>query len=356
MTDGVVFSREHHIGLITLTRPKALNALTLTMILAMQEQLLAWQDDSDIHAVVVRAEPGKAFCAGGDVRWLYETGKQDDPEQMAFFWHEYRLNHFIHHFKKPYIALMDGITMGGGVGISLHGSHPVASTSFSFAMPETGIGFFPDIGASHLLSRCPNQFGTYLALTGNRLNAAEAYELGLVRYVVPAEAMKDLLDDLMKQDLSQDTLAKIESCLNRYTRPYSSDMSTLCEYVNSAFNFNEVEDIVDYLKSKQEDWYHETLATLQAKAPLSLKVTLRQMKKASMMNLAQCLTMDFNLVNHFMRGNDFYEGVRALLVDKDKQPKWQPSHLEEVTEQMVSSYFEPVETSLSFEKDETYSP
>ncbi|GGI78647.1 enoyl-CoA hydratase/isomerase family protein [Legionella impletisoli] len=349
MTEGVAFSRENHIGLITLNRPKALNALSLPMILAIQEQLLAWQEDSKIHAVVVRALPGKAFCAGGDVRWLYEAGQQDNPEQMDFFWHEYRLNHFIHHFKKPYIALMDGITMGGGVGISLHGSHPIASTAFTFAMPETGIGFFPDIGASHLLSLCPNQFGTYLALTGNRLNAADAFQLGLVRYVVETEAMKDLLDELIKLDLSQHASKQIESCLSRYTTTYASNMVSIQAKVKESFNYGEVEAIVSFLESKEDDWHQKTLTILQAKAPLSLKVTLRQIRKAMTMNLAECLKMDFNLVNHFMQGNDFYEGVRALLVDKDKEPNWQPKCLEAVTNEMVSTYFEPAEKPLSFE-------
>ena len=169
MTDDIVFERKQQIGLITLKRPQALNALTLPMIKALQQQLLQWEGDKSIHAVVIQADVGKAFCAGGDVRWLYESGLAKNPEQMQFFWHEYRLNHTIHQFKKPYIALMNGITMGGGVGISLHGSHPVATENFVFAMPETGIGFFPDIGASYLLARCPGQTGIYLGLTGNNL-------------------------------------------------------------------------------------------------------------------------------------------------------------------------------------------
>lgn len=169
MTEEVLFSQEGQLGFITLNRPKALNALTLTMIMALQKQLSIWKEDYSIKAVVVQAVPGNAFCAGGDIRWLYNAGRSKDSEQMQFFWHEYRLNHFIHHFGKPYISLLDGITMGGGVGISLHGSHPVASERFVFAMPETGIGFFPDIGASYLLNRCPGFLGVYLGLTGNKL-------------------------------------------------------------------------------------------------------------------------------------------------------------------------------------------
>src|SRR3990167_6937496 len=148
MTEDILYTRENHIGLVTLNRPKALNALTYPMLIALQDQLSAWQEDKDIHAVVVRAVEGRAFCAGGDIRHIYQLGR-DNPETMAFFSHEYRLNRFIHEFTKPYIALMDGITMGGGVGIALHGSHPVASERFTFAMPEAGIGFYPDIGASY---------------------------------------------------------------------------------------------------------------------------------------------------------------------------------------------------------------
>jgi enoyl-CoA hydratase/carnithine racemase len=311
------------------------------MIIALQQQLQQWQEDSSIHAVVIRAAPGKAFCAGGDVRWLYEAGKNHDPKQMQFFWHEYRLNHFIHQFNKPYIALMDGITMGGGVGISLHGSHPVASERFVFAMPETGIGFFPDIGASYLLSRCPGVLGVYLGLTGNRLNPADAYHLGLIKHIIPADRFDDTLHKLIEADLSMNASVEVDKCLQQTAIPVqTTPIAELIATINHCFNATEMEAIINNLTEVDDEWHRETLNTLQQKAPLSLKVTLAQIQKARALDMAECVTMDYCLVGHFMRDSDFYEGVRALLVDKDKSPRWTPDSLAKVTEAKVADYFE----------------
>lgn len=341
MGEDILFTREQHIGLITLQRVQALNALTLPMIIALQEQLHAWKHDNDIHAVVIQAAPGKAFCAGGDVRWLYDMGRSNNPQQMQFFWHEYRLNHFIHHFDKPYIALLDGVTMGGGVGISLHGSHPVASERFMFAMPETGIGFFPDIGACYLLSHCPGQFGVYLALAGARLGPADAYQLGLVKQMVHSDKFQHVLASLIEADLSIDAHARVDSCLKSYsmlTQP--APIMDLQLAINSCFNHNDVESIMAALVETNDSWQGEVAKTLQQKAPLSLKVTLAQMRKAKSMSMGDCIKMDYCLVGHFMQGHDFYEGVRALLVDKDKSPHWQPNLLSQVSNANVADYFE----------------
>lgn len=340
MAAEIIFAKEGQIGLVTLNRPEALNALTLSMLNALQEQLAAWAQDEAIAAVVVRASPGKAFCAGGDIRWLYEAGKSDDPKQMDFFWHEYRLNNYIHHYKKPYIALMDGITMGGGVGISLHGSHPVATERFVFAMPETGIGFFPDIGASYLLSRCPDATGVYLGLTGNRLNAGEAQSLDLVRFTINSEQIDSLLEQLIDTDLSNHAQIKIDALLHEYTSPIFRDQKMQhLEHISSAFNQPSVEAIFKELQKHDTEWHWQTLNSLKAKSPLSLKVTFAQIKKAKSMSMAECVQMDYCLVGHFMHHPDFYEGVRALLIDKDKKPKWQPGVLSEVSEDMVTSFF-----------------
>ncbi|MBA2651274.1 MAG: enoyl-CoA hydratase/isomerase family protein [Tatlockia sp.] len=341
MTLDIAFSREKHIGLISLKRPKALNALTLPMIKALQQQLQLWEEDNDIHAVIIQAEEGKAFCAGGDVRWLYETGLAKNPEQMQFFWHEYRLNHFIHRFKKPYIALMDGITMGGGVGISLHGSHPVATERFIFAMPETGIGFFPDIGASYLLARCPGQTGVYLGLTGNRLNANEALSLGLIKSAVASEQLPKLLTRLIQTDLSEDAHNRVNDCLQEFAMPVANvPMNTEQEVIDSCFGKETIENILSALQIKANDWSLATKNNLEQKAPLSLKVTLAQIQKAKTLSMEECLKMDYRLVNHFMCDSDFYEGIRALLVDKDKSPHWQPKSLSFVSEARVAEYFE----------------
>lgn len=349
MDKDITFSRERHIGLITLQRVQALNALTLPMIMALQEQLLTWQKDDDIHAVVIQAAPGKAFCAGGDVRWLYDTGRAKNPQQMQFFWHEYRLNHFIAHFGKPYISLMDGVTMGGGVGISLHGSHPVASERFMFAMPETGIGLFPDIGAGYLLSRCPGQFGVYLGLTGARLGASDALELGLVKQVIPSESFQGLLTMLIEMDLSNEAHHRIDACLQRFTGPiHLAPIMNLKTDVDACFNHHDVEAIIETLMDAGGEWHRETVTSLRQKSPLSLKVTLAQIQKSKTMSLTDCLKMDYCLVGHFMHDHDFYEGVRALLIDKDKTPHWQPNSLSAVSRSKVADYFEYGQPELPF--------
>lgn len=340
MAEDLLFARQKHIGVITLQRVQALNALTLPMILSLQQQLQAWEDDAEIHAVIIQAAPGKAFCAGGDVRWLYDAGKEGDPKQMQFFWHEYRLNHFIHHFSKPYIALMDGVTMGGGVGISLHGSHPVASERFIFAMPETGIGFFPDIGASYLLAQCPGSWGMYLGLTGNRLGPADAKALRLVKHVIPSDKFQDAIDMLVAADLSTNAHAKVDHCLETFSLSLQVSAINLQDDIDTCFGSDDVESILTKLSVSDGDWHHQTFKTMMQKAPLSLKITFEQIRKARSLSMAECVKMDYCLVGHFMRDHDFYEGVRALLVDKDKSPHWQPNALSAISHARVADYFE----------------
>ncbi|TAL62350.1 MAG: enoyl-CoA hydratase/isomerase family protein [Legionella sp.] len=345
MTEEVLFTQKGQIGLITLNRPNALNALTLTMIKAMQKQLELWKNDSNIKAVVLAAAPGNAFCAGGDVRWLYQTGKDQDPEQMQFFWHEYRLNHFIHYLGKPYLSLMDGITMGGGVGVSLHGSHPIASERFVFAMPETSIGFFPDIGASYLLNRCSGDLGIYLGLTGNRLGPEEAQAAGLIKALVKSERMPLLLDALIKADWSQEPYDVVDACIKSFAETPTGTINQH-KLIDSCFAKTSIEKIREALQQSGDTWSAETLSSIDKKSPLSLKITLAQLQKTKGLDLGECLKIDYDLVGHFMQGSDFYEGVRALLVDKDKNPRWQPASLDLVTEKMVVNYFEREDQGL----------
>lgn len=340
MTEEVLFTKEGQLGLILLNRPGALNALTLSMILAMQRQLSLWKHDDSVRAVVIQAAPGSAFCAGGDVRSLYYSGRLNDSEQMQFFWHEYRLNQFIHNFDKPYISLIDGMVMGGGVGISMHGSHPVASDHFVFAMPETSIGFFPDIGASYLLTRCPGSLGVYLGLTGNRLGAHDALKAKLVKAVVASDQMTSLLNALKKKDLSENAMAEVDKCLREYSLASSeSDPSQIKPAINVCFAHSSIEMIKASLQDIPGVWPVSVDNALSQKSPLSLKITLEQLRKAKGLSLEQCLQMDYDMVSHFMHGSDFYEGVRALLIDKDKKPKWHPDRLDLVTEHMVADYF-----------------
>lgn len=341
MSESIIFTQEKHIGLVTLNRPQALNALSLEMIDEFYAQLQAWERDESVHAVVVCAkEDSRAFCAGGDIRWLYEAGLKQDPSQIDFFIHEYRLNQYIHDYSKPYIALMDGITMGGGVGISLHGSHPVASDNFKFAMPETGIGFFPDIGASYLLARCPDNFGIYLGLTGARINANAALALGLVKYVIKSSEFANILSNLLEVDLSFAAHIRVDHCLQTFSKPdLNTNITDIRQDVSNCFAANNVEDIFAKLQACNAKWHVETLQNLQLKSPLSLKVTLQQIIFAKDKDLADCLAMDLHLVRHFMQDNDFYEGVRALLIDKDNLPKWKPASLDEVSPSMLDRYF-----------------
>lgn len=349
MTEDVLFTQEGQLGLITLNRPGALNALTLTMILAMQRQLSLWKEDDSIRAVVVQAAPGNAFCAGGDIRALYFSGRLNDSEQMQFFWHEYRLNHFIHHLGKPYISLIDGMVMGGGVGISLHGSHPVACDRFVFAMPETSIGFFPDIGASYLLTRCPGHLGTYLGLTGNRLGPYDALKAGLVKKVMSAEHIPALLKALQQADLSADASKAVDQCLHEYAASASdSEPSQIKPAINVCFAHPSIEMIKASLQDQEGVWPVSIENALSQKSPLSLKVTLEQLNRAKGLTLAECLQMDYTLVSHFMHGKDFYEGVRALLIDKDKDPHWNPESLDMVSDSMVANYFERRHTGLEW--------
>lgn len=349
MFTDLLFEQQGQLGLVTLNRPQALNALTLDMVLELQKQLSEWKEDQSIKAVVVRAVPGNAFCAGGDIRSLYFAGQETRSEQMQFFWNEYRVNHFIHHFGKPYISLMDGITMGGGVGISMHGSHPIASERLVFAMPETGIGFFPDIGASHLLSRCPGYSGIYLGLTGNRIGPKDAMTVGLVRQVVSSERMPDLLDELLQVDLSQDAHQRVDDCINRFAMGDAlEEASQLKPLIDDCFAKPTVELIFQYLENTEGAWAASVLHTLEKKSPFSLKVTLAQLQKARGLSLADCLKMDYTIVSHFIHGSDFYEGVRALLIDKDKKPRWQPARLDLVTDEMVVNYFEKSGEGLTF--------
>lgn len=344
MTQDILFTQQGQLGLITLNRPKALNALTFDMIKELQKQLSVWKKDEAIKAVVIHAVPGNAFCAGGDVRWLHQSCID---EQTEFFWHEYRLNHFIHHLGKPYIALMDGITMGGGVGISLHGSHPIASERFVFAMPETSIGFFPDIGASHLLSQCHDSLGVYLGLSGNRMTAFEAKDAGLVRAIIASEQMPHVLEKLSQSDLTHNAYEAVDRCLASFVQEEAKPLAAI-NTIKDCFSLASVEEILAALEQHEDFWAQELSKKLKQKAPFSLKLTLAQLQKASGLTLADCLKMDFNLVRHFMSDQDFYEGVRASLIDKDKNPQWNPARLDLVAEEKIISYFEPSARHLEF--------
>lgn len=340
------------LGLITLNRPKALNALNHEMIQSLYQTLCDWQADPTLLAVIVRAAEGRAFCAGGDIRYIYDAMKANDATISQFFWDEYRLNHCIYHFSKPYIALMDGITMGGGVGISIHGSHRVATERFSFAMPETTIGFFPDIGATHFLSRLEGALGPYLGLSGARLNSADSVFAGLVDLQVDSARLDDIIEAISQCDMSGDANEAITHALSDFAvHAGESTFAQQAKDIHHIFKHSTIESILEALQTQQDEWALRCLADLQSKSPISLKVTLDALKKGASQSFDACMQMEYRLVNHFLEAPDFMEGVRALIIDKDKNPNWQPSQLADISDDDIAHYFSALhQPELQFDK------
>lgn len=336
MTEGVILRREAALGHITLDRPKALNALTHEMCASVFEALRDWARDDAIHAVLIDAVPGRAFCAGGDIRSIYHLGRQDPPQAEAYFANEYSLNAAIRHFPKPYIALLNGITMGGGAGLSVHGSHRIATENASFAMPETGIGLYPDVGGSYFLSRLPGETGTYLALAGARIGSPDMLSLGLATDFVPSGRLHQMAPRLAQgqtadaaiQDLRQ-VVTEIPP-LNQYRRE-----------IDEAFSGPSVEAIIAKLQAGSA-WAGEVARNLELRSPTSLKLTLKALREAKSLDFDDCMRMEYRLTLRVLRGHDLYEGVRALLIDRDQRPRWRPDSLSLVTDELIDAYFAPL--------------
>lgn len=327
------------VGEIVLNRPKALNALSLSMCEALYVQLIRWEQDKKIKAVIIRGEGGRAFCAGGDVRSLYQHRNEPDV-MMNFFHQEYRMNQAIFHFTKPYISLLDGITMGGGAGISIHGSHRVASEFFSFAMPETAIGFFPDVGAGYFLNRCPKKTGYYLGLTGDTIELSDAVALGLVNHFVKREQLPDLITALCAADFSDCPLQHVSRLISEYH--FSLGETQLMQHVleiEDCFSGNDIASIFKKLHDLNNDWSKKVIATLKKRSPKSLAVTLCYLQRAATLNFNEIMQLDLHLAGVFMQNADFFEGVRALLIDKDQSPKWSPATIEELNDGQIEKMF-----------------
>ncbi len=334
------------VGFITLSRPRALNALTLDMVRGLMGQLLAWQSDPAVLAVAVRGSnkegPFGAFCAGGDIRFLHQAGSQGDPRLEDFFTEEYALNHLIHGYSKPYIAFMDGIVMGGGMGISQGAALRLVTERTKMAMPETAIGLFPDVGGGYFLSRCPGRTGEWLALTGESIGADEALALGLAdrRIEVPAQAL--LWDALGSQ--SFEGAEAIKTLVFSKTIASSAYEISARGQIDQYFSLANVSAIVAALEAAGGDWERSTAATLHKRSPLMLCVVLEQIRRARAMNLADDLRMERDMVRHcfYLRPgqSETLEGIRALAVDKDHAPQWNPARIEDVTPAMVAPFFE----------------
>ena len=332
MTDDVLCRKEGALGRITLNRPKALNALTRDMCVEMKRALDAWAGDADVKTVAIEAVPGRAFCAGGDIRALYDDAKTYAPQ---FYADEYRLNACIKHYPKPYIALIDGICMGGGVGVSVHGSHRVVSENVTFAMPETAIGFFPDIGGSYFLPRLPGELGLYFALTGIRLKAADMIYAGISTHFVRAEKLQVIAPRLASGEPPGKILTELSE------KPGEAPLAENRSAIDRCFSQASVELILDALKG-EGDWGKETAEVLRMKSPTALKVTFRLMREGKKMEFDDCMRQEYRLAVHAVADHDFREGVRAVVVDKDQDPKWDPPSLDLVTDAAVAKYFAPL--------------
>jgi len=308
-----------------------------------------WEKDLTVSNVILRGTGQKAFCAGGDVVQVYHSGLQGGTIHKDFFEEEYKLDYLIGTLSSPHIALLDGVTMGGGVGLSVHGKFRVATENTVFAMPETGIGFFPDVGGSFFLPRLNGSLGTYLALTGQRLKGQDVVIAGVATHYVPSTALRALEEDLVHLK-SRDSLA-VDKTLNKFTQPTVPGQAKIIQerdLINRVFSLDSIEQIFDALHKEKSEFAVETLKLLELMSPTSLKISLRLMREGAKLNLAQCLVLEYAVSQTFMNGHDFYEGVRALLVDKDRKPKWEPKTINEVKDSSTQKYFE-VSTSLELE-------
>ncbi|XP_054133981.1 3-hydroxyisobutyryl-CoA hydrolase, mitochondrial [Melozone crissalis] len=342
----VLLEKKGGAGVITLNRPKALNALNLPMIQKIYPQVKTWEQDPETFLIIIKGTGGKAFCAGGDIRAITEAGKVGGKLIQDFFIGEYRLNNAIGTCKKPYVALIDGITMGGGVGVSVHGHFRVATEKTVFAMPETAIGLFPDVGGGYFLPRLSGKIGYYLALTGCRLKGRDVLKAGIATHFVESEKLPALEKDLIA--LKSPSKEKIADLLNSYHMKCTIDqekefsLDEHMEKINSLFSANSMEEIVKKLKQDGSPFAMKQLETINKMSPTSLKLTLRQLREGSSMSLQEVLRMEYRLSQACMKGHDFYEGVRAVLIDKDQSPKWKPAALEEVSDEFVDNCFKPL--------------
>jgi enoyl-CoA hydratase len=345
-TDEILLGRKGGLAILTINRPQALNALTLDNYRRFDPTLRDWAADPSVHAVVVRGAGDRAFCAGGDVRAVYEAGRGigGDPSLTAvFFREEYELIRGIHHFPKPYIAIIDGITMGGGAGISVNGAYRIATERTQFAMPETGIGLFPDVGATRFLNHCPGHIGRYLGLTGVRLNPADALYCGFATHLMHRDDIEALLDELTGDHVA------VEAVLSRFgAAPDPPPLALLQPAIDRCFAGDTVEAILEALAADTEAggvharWAAETRSDLLTKSPTSLKITLRQLTIGRDYDLDAALALEYRLTQHVMAGHDFYEGIRAMLIDRDRKPQWRPVTLAEVSESIIDGYFAPI--------------
>lgn len=335
-SNEIVFEKVNNVGTILLNRPKQLNALNLTMVKEMHKSLDAIEKDNDIKAVVVKGAGEVAFCAGGDVKTVRQDCLDNKEDlSLEFFREEYQLNYRIANFKKPYISLLNGVTMGGGVGLSVHGKYRIATEKTLFAMPETAIGFFADVGGSYFLPRLANHTGLFLALTGNRVKGEDNKRVGIATHFVSQNNLSNLENELSSaNDLDN---GKVAAILNGFDQTVEGEYDTTM--ISKIFSASTLEEMYARLEKENTDWSKQQLKLLNKMSPTALKVAIRQLKEGSEMDLKKCLEMEYMLTQRFMNDSDFFEGVRAVLVDRGSKPSWKPANYSEVTSDRVDWFF-----------------
>jgi enoyl-CoA hydratase len=349
VVSDIAIEARGRLGLITLERGQALNALTHDMICAIGDALETWENDERIVHVAIRSADEKAFSAGGDLRGIYDIGlaakRGEAPLPIAFFRDEYRLNARIKTYPKPYIALINGIVMGGGVGVSINGRYRIAGENIQFAMPEVGIGFFPDVGGTFFLPRLPGKTGIYLGMTGTRIGLADCLWTGLATHFAPGEGFDALIEALAG---SADTGRILESF---DTKPDSADPALAgdARRIDAVFGGKRVSDIRDRLERWQDEGSDRAIAAARAMdraSPTSLAIALRQLRMGRTLDFSACMRTECRIVSRVLAGHDFYEGVRAQIIDKDRMPKWRPANPDDVTDAAIAAYFAPLEEEL----------
>ncbi len=340
MSEEILFSVQNGLGIIQLNRPQALNALNHDMCVPLEKHLRLWAKDAAIKAVLIKATGEKAFCAGGDIRKLADTGPDGVAYRRNFWGDEYRANTVIAEYPKPFIALIDGICMGGGVGLSVHGSHRVVSEFALFAMPETGIGLFPDVGGTYFLPRLPGETGMYLGLTGARLKHADIMALGVGTHHVPRARLADLEAALVAASLPDN--AAVDAVIAQFQAdPGPAPIDALRPEIDALFKGDSVATIMAALEASP-GFGEQQAKIIRGKSPTSVKLTFAQLRLGRNLAFRDCMILEWRMCNHVGQGHDFYEGVRAVIVDKDHAPKWQPATLEAVSDEYIARYFAPL--------------
>lgn len=341
-TDEVLVRHDGSVGILTLNRPKAINSLTHRMVTAMSTALTAWADNDDISAVILDGAGERGLCAGGDVVAIYHSAKAGGADARAFWFDEYRLNSLISHYPKPYVALMDGIVMGGGVGVSAHGGVRVVTETVKVAMPEVGIGFIPDVGGTYLLSRAPGGLGLHAALTGAPFGAGDAIAMGFADYFVPHGELSAFTAAVVADGVS--------AALGVFAQePPPSPLAAQRDWIDSCYAGATVADIIAALRAHTDGAAHEAADLIATRSPIACSVTLAAVRRAAALpSLDDVLVQEYRVSCASLRSHDLVEGIRAQLVDKDRNPRWSPASLAEVTDADVDTYFAPAQPDLTF--------